>query len=149
MVLGPSTPLGHSVNYGKIPYRTLFSVPLRSEQPIAGALVGRNRWDDPNVIAQARVFLERQHRESIIEIMDEQEEEFIRLVAEKWEIVRKLEMSLFPKTKSFFYYIEYNVPMNQAADSDEDADVFDVLKYYDALNLFEQPINGGVSPRLN
>jgi len=82
-------------------------------------------------------------------MMDEQEEEFIRLVAKKWEMVRKLEMSLFPKTKSFFYYIEHNVPINQAADLDEDADVFDVLKHYDALNLFEQPINRGVSPGPN
>jgi len=64
-------------------------------------------------------------------------------------MVRKLEMSLFPKTKSFFYYIEYNVPMNQAADLDEDADVFNILKHYDALNLFKQPINGGVSPGPN
>ena len=70
-------------------------------------------------------------------------------IRDRWEMVRKLEMSLFPKTKSFFYCIEYNIPINQAADSDEDADVFDVLKHYDALNLFEQPINGGVSPGPN
>lgn len=52
-----SSPSGHPNMYGRIPYRFPAATQLFLDTPISNALMCRTLWDDPSVVAQAKVLL--------------------------------------------------------------------------------------------
>jgi hypothetical protein len=57
LTAGPTILSGYSINYGRIPYVFLVAVKFVLDNLVSKALIGRLRWDNVEVIEEARRLL--------------------------------------------------------------------------------------------
>ncbi|KAJ5552094.1 hypothetical protein N7494_001472 [Penicillium frequentans] len=100
---GPSTPSGHPVMYGKVPYAFPAALPISGTSAISDALVGRHRWDNPLVIASLRVLF-GSNRDQARELIMCQRQTAITQFLHRFPIMMRLEEQAFGEN-SFFTYL--------------------------------------------
>ena len=88
--------------YGDIPYRFLVSIPLIIPSPLSQALVGRTRWDMPDVIEERDIVLGKDTKKYKLWLKDWRQKATIAY-RKHFLAVQKLEMRLYGK-KSYFYH---------------------------------------------
>lgn len=80
--VGPASPSGHSVNYGKLPFPFPTNVSAHMSHPISQALIGRLKWDNLSVVeAVEKIVGNANYRQHVLR---EQEVEMTKLIGEKF-----------------------------------------------------------------
>lgn len=102
LIAGPATPSGHSVNYGRIPYAFPAAVEFVLDNPVSKALVGRMRWDNIEVMEEARRLLT--DMDYAAKQVAAQKKEVQAKYAERFVHVMRAERNLY-KQKSFVNYL--------------------------------------------
>jgi hypothetical protein len=98
----PRSPSGKPNVYGGIPYRFPASIPLTIPSPLSQALVGRTRWDMPDVIDERDIVLGK-NTEKYQRWLKDWREKATVAYRQHFLAVQKLESKLYGG-KSYFYH---------------------------------------------
>ncbi|KAE9964698.1 hypothetical protein EG328_010271 [Venturia inaequalis] len=99
LYIGPATPSGLSVNYGRIPYSFPALVHYNLSNPVAAALVGRTKWSCGSVATEAyKIITNNKYGREACKV---QEDKVVAIFVPKFREMIVLERYIFGKN-SFF-----------------------------------------------
>jgi hypothetical protein len=111
-----ATPSGLAVRYGTIPYKFPAAVPLVGLGGVSDALIGRQRWDTPNVMREVRLLLGPDPAKAQ-EYIFKWRERAVAAVVSAFDGVVRAEKAAY-RQRSYFYCKARGIDPRDLADDD-------------------------------